>query len=165
MTALYPGSFDPPTCGHLDIIQRSTRLFGHVVIAILQNPQKKGCFPVEQRIAMLEKCLQDLPNTTVVAFSGLTTELARHEGAVCMIRGLRAHGDFDSEWNLAAINRKLAPDIETVFLPCSSEMDAVSSSAVRELASYGKPLDGFVPDEIKPEITNYFSARQAVKGE
>lgn len=154
---IYPGSFDPITCGHMDVIRRSCALFDRVVVAVNRNPAKAGCFPMEERVELIELCCRDLPQVSVVCHEGLTVELARRVGACAMVRGLRAVSDFESEETLAQINRRLAPEVDTVFLTARPEHTMVSSSGVRELALFGADLSGFVPREIEERVKARFA--------
>ena len=130
-----PGTFDPVTYGHVDIIQRASRLFDHVYVAVMRNPEKKPLFTVTERISMLQAQLAHLPNVTVESFAGLAVEYAHEKGALAIVRGLRAVTDFEFEFKLAAMNRNLADDVETVFMMTSSEYSFISSSAIKEVAS------------------------------
>lgn len=154
--ALYPGSFDPPTLGHMDMIRRAASMFDELVVAVIRNPSKQGTFSMEERLQMLQRCVQDLPNVSVDCFEGVTVRYARQIGASVMIRGLRSTNDFDMEQQLAQVNQRLAPDIETIFLMCRPEHSVVSSSNVRELASYGCSISGYVMDEIAPDIFRHY---------
>ena len=150
--AIYPGSFDPVTTGHMDIIRRAAGLFDHLIVCVSHNPAKQGLLPVEERIRLLQRCCGDLPNVTVDSTAGLTIRYAQRMGACAMIRGLRSVKDFQSEQELAQINQRLAPEVETVFLLSRPEHACVSSSAVRELLAFGGSLDGFVPAPIIPSL-------------
>ena len=160
-TAIYAGSFDPVTEGHLDILRRGLTLFDRVIVVITHNPDKRGCFTVPEREALLRKCTRDMPGVSVDSWSGLTTAYARRVGACAMLRGLRDGGDWQAEQRLALINRRLCPEAETVFLTALPEHMAVSSSAVRELASYGAPLTGYVPACIEEDIRARFAEAAA----
>ena len=155
---LYPGSFDPVTVGHLDLIERATGLFDEVIVAVQHNPAKKGYFSVEERIALLNRCCARWPKVRIVSSTGLTTALARELGACAMLRGLRSEKDFQAEQELAQINRQICPEVETVFMLSKPEHQFISSSCVRELASFHGDLQGFVPEEIMPEIKAHFQS-------
>ncbi len=114
--ALYPGTFDPPTNGHVDLIQRGSKLFGHLTVAVLNNPEKNPLFSVEERIEMLRESTVAMPNVSIAAFDGLMVDFARQEGASAVLRGIRAISDYEYEFQMALMNRRLAPEIETVFL-------------------------------------------------
>ena len=147
--ALYPGSFDPVTNGHLDVLTRSLGVFDQVVVAVLENPRKKALFPVETRVVVLETAIRDAginpDHASVVSFDGLTVDAAREHDARWIVRGLRAISDFEIEGQLAHNNRVLAPDIDTVFFMTSSEFGYVSSSLVKEIASFGGDVSTMVP--------------------
>ncbi len=155
---LYAGSFDPLTCGHLDVIRRACDLFDRVIIAVAHNPGKKNAFTLSERIEMVRLSTAGL-NTEVVGVTGLTVTCAREYGAKVMIRGLRAASDFESERMLAQVNRSLAPEIETLFLVGAPEHSHISSSAVREMASYGCSLKGFVPEENEQIIEEHYRTK------
>lgn len=155
---VYPGSFDPVTVGHMDIIRRAVGLFDRVIVAVIGNPAKHGgCFPVAERLEMLRRCVADMPQVEVDCFDGLTVDYVRARGACAMVRGLRDVGDFESEKILAQINQTLAPEIETVFLVGLPEHSIVSSSGVRELATFGASISGYVPDCVAGQIKARFN--------
>ena len=145
--ALYPGSFDPVTNGHLDVLTRALGVFDQVVVAVLENPRKKALFPVETRVVVLETAIRDasIDHATVVSFDGLTVDAAHEHDARWIVRGLRAISDFEVEGQLAHNNRVLAPDIDTVFFMTSSEFGYDSSSLVKEIASFGGDVSTMVP--------------------
>ncbi len=147
--ALYPGSFDPVTNGHLDVLTRALGVFDQVVVAVLENPRKKALFPTETRVVVLETAIRDAginpDHASVVSFDGLTVDAAREHDARWIVRGLRAISDFEVEGQLAHNNRVLAPDIDTVFFMTSSEFGYVSSSLVKEIASFGGDVSTMVP--------------------
>ncbi|MBO8126776.1 MAG: pantetheine-phosphate adenylyltransferase [Firmicutes bacterium] len=146
--AVYPGSFDPITNGHIDIIQRSRHLFDKVIVAVAHNPEKKAWFTVDERLELLKETLKDYPNVTCDSFSGLTVAYARKVGASALIRGLRAISDFENEFMMALMNRNIAPELETVFLMTSTEYTFLSSSAVKELVLFGGPVSSLVPPVV-----------------
>ena len=154
--AIYPGSFDPITNGHLDIIRRSAKLFDEVVIAVLNNSQKNPLFSVNERVNMIKELTKDIPNVKVDSFQGLTIDYAREIEATVMIRGLRAVSDFEYELQIAQTNKVQYPEIETVFLNSDLNYSYLSSSIVREFASYGGDISKFVPEEIIPTIREKF---------
>ncbi|MFA6092411.1 MAG: pantetheine-phosphate adenylyltransferase [Elusimicrobiota bacterium] len=143
--AVYPGSFDPVTRGHLDIVHRACRLFDKVIVAVLSNPSKKGTFSVSERLRMLEECLRDVPGAEVDAMSGLLADYLRARGSHVIIRGLRVVSDLDYEFQMAAINRQLYPKVETVFLMPDERYTYLSSSIVKTVAQFGASLDQFLP--------------------
>ena len=153
---LYAGSFDPITLGHLDIIERASALFDRVIIAVSRNPEKKSAFSLEDRILMIRTAVSHLPSVDVEVCEGLTVEFARAHGAGVMIRGLRAISDFEGERSLAQINRSICPEVETLFLIGKPEHSHISSSGVREMASYGCSLAGFVPETIEEMIHRHY---------
>jgi pantetheine-phosphate adenylyltransferase len=147
--ALYPGSFDPVTNGHLDVLKRALAVFDHVVVAVLENPRKNPLFPTQTRVVVLEKAIADARldagQVSVVTFAGLTVEAARSHHAKWIVRGLRAISDFESEGQLAANNRVLSGDIDTVFFMTAIEYGYVSSSLVKEIALFGGNVSSMVP--------------------
>jgi pantetheine-phosphate adenylyltransferase len=146
-TAVYPGSFDPVTLGHLDIITRGAALFDQLYVGVLLNTTKRATlFSLEERVAMLSEATTHLPNVKCESFSGLTVEYARARGAQVILRGLRAVSDFEFEFKLAEANRHLASEIETMFLMTSPAYSFLSSSIVREVAQLGGSISGWVPD-------------------
>ena len=152
-TAIYPGSFDPITKGHLNIIERAAKIFDVVVVCVMVNSDKKNpLFSLEERLRLIDKVIKDLPNVRVETFSGLLAEYAkRHEPAV-IVKGLRAVSDFESEFQMALINRKINPNLDTFFLTASEKYTYLSSSVVKELARYGADLSGLLPEEIIEDV-------------
>lgn len=141
---LFPGSFDPFTLGHADIVQRALGLFDEVVVAVGYNEQKKGWMPVEERVEAIRKLYKDEPRVRVESYTGLTVDFARGKGVTAIVRGVRTTADFEYEMQLADVNRQLT-GIETVLLPASPQLASLSSSVVRELASFGHDVSGFLP--------------------
>ena len=152
--AVYPGSFDPMTNGHLDIITRAAKTFDKVYVAILTNSAKKPCFSIEQRIDWLRRATAHLDNVEVDSFSGLLVNYANQIGASIIIKGLRAVSDFEYEFQMALTNRALSPNIETMFLMTNGEYSYLSSSIVKEIAKLGGSLGGLVPDFMIEEVKN-----------
>ncbi|NLJ80595.1 MAG: pantetheine-phosphate adenylyltransferase [Firmicutes bacterium] len=146
--AICPGTFDPVTYGHLDIIKRSSSLFDHAYICVLQNPSKIPFFTVEERLEMLSLETKQIANVSVETFSGLAVEYAKQKGAIAIVRGLRAITDFDFEFKLASMNHSLASSIETIFMMTSSEYSFISSSAVKEVASLGGDISKWVSPAV-----------------
>jgi len=146
--ALYPGTFDPPTNGHVDLIQRGSKLFGHLVVAILNNPDKNPLFTVEERVEMLQEVTSSLPNVSVATFDGLMVEFARKQGASAVLRGIRAISDYEYEFQMALMNRRLAPEIETVFLQPAGRYSFVSSRMLKEVFSFGGDVTGLLPPNV-----------------
>lgn len=158
--AVYPGSFDPVTNGHLDIIKRASVNFDKVYVAILTNSAKTPRFSLEQRIDWLQRATCDLPNVEVASFSGLLVNYANEIGANVIIKGLRAVSDFEYEFQMALINRKLSPHIETMFLMTNGRYSYLSSSIVKEVAKLGGSLDGLVPEFMIEEISREITKKQ-----
>ena len=146
--AIYPGSFDPVTYGHLDIIIRSSNLVDELVIGVLKNKAKMPLFSVEERVKMLEEVTKELPNVKVVPFDGLLVEFAKKMDAKIVIRGLRAVTDFEYELQMSQTNHKLEPDVETMFLTTRLEYSYLSSTIVREVAAFGGDISQFVPEAV-----------------
>ena len=147
-TAVYPGTFDPVTNGHVDLIQRAARLFGRVIVAVAANPGKAPAFPLEQRVALVHDVVDGLANVEVLSFDTLLVDFLHQCGASVILRGLRAVSDFEYEFQLASMNRQLAPDIETVFLTPAEQYAFVSSSLVREIAALGGDVSPFVHPKV-----------------
>ncbi len=146
--ALYPGTFDPPTNGHVDLIQRSAKLFDHLIVAILVNPVKNPLFTVQERVEMLEEVVEPLGNVSIATFDGLMVDFARRQGATAVLRGIRAISDYEHEFQMALMNRRLAPEIETVFLQPAGRYSFVSSRMVKEVFSFGGDVSGLVPTNV-----------------
>lgn len=147
-TAVYPGSFDPLTNGHVDVIERATRLFDRVIVAILVNPAKQPLFSVQERLAMIGDVFATRPNVEADTFSGLLVDYARRRGAAAILRGLRGVTDFDYERQMALMNRHLSDEIDTVFLMPSGATAHISASLVREIAALGGSVAGLVPAAV-----------------
>ena len=148
-TAVYPGSFDPVTRGHLDIIKRASKVMDKLVIGVLKNSAKNPLFTLEERVALLQECTKDIPNVSVVAFEGLSVDFAKKNHATVMVRGLRAVSDFENEIQLAHTNFAMLPEIETVFLATAIKWSYLSSTIVREAAHYGQDVSRFVPRNVE----------------
>jgi pantetheine-phosphate adenylyltransferase len=149
---VYPGSFDPVTNGHIDIIQRAARMFDKVIVAVVANPNKQPAFTLEDRAAFLKRVLSDMDNVEVDSFSGLLIDYMHVKKASVIIRGLRAVSDFEHEFQMALMNKKLDDNIETIFMMTSGQYSYLSSSMVKEVAGLGGCIKGLVPDEILPEV-------------
>jgi pantetheine-phosphate adenylyltransferase len=155
--AIYPGSFDPITLGHLDVIERGVKMFEQVVVAVLYNPDKKAVFSVEKRIEQIRRCTQHLPNLEVDSFVGLTVEYAKLRQAHVLLRGLRVLSDFEKELQMAHTNKVLWSGIETVFLATNKEYSFLSSSVVKEIARFGGSVDHLVPENVAKDLHLYYS--------
>ena len=150
--AICPGSFDPVTKGHLDIISRASKLFEKVIVMVVINAEKKPSFSVEERVEMIRRAACGLPNVEVDTFSGLLMDYARAVGATAVVKGLRAVTDFEYEFQMSLINKKLNPEVDTLFLTTSAEYMYLSSSIVKQIASFGGNVDDFVPEQIIDEV-------------
>ncbi|MGB3295772.1 MAG: pantetheine-phosphate adenylyltransferase [Phormidesmis sp.] len=157
MIAIYPGSFDPITLGHLDIITRSSPLYERVIVVVSRNPSKDPLFTVDQRIAQIIKATEHLANVKVDSFDGLTVTYAKTCRAKVLLRGLRVLSDFEKELQMAHTNKTLSSDIETVFLATSTEYGFLSSSLVKEIAKFGGPIDHLVPEHIAIDVEKCYS--------
>ncbi|MBN3033595.1 MAG: pantetheine-phosphate adenylyltransferase [Candidatus Saganbacteria bacterium] len=146
--AVYPGSFDPVTSGHLDVIERAARLFDRVIVAVIRNPEKSPLFSFQERMDMLKASVPHCDNVAVDSFDGLLVEYVRGQKACAVVRGLRAVSDFDYEFQMALTNRRMAPEIETVFLMTDYRYSYLSSSFVRQIAGLGGDVSGLVPDPV-----------------
>ena len=157
MRALYPGSFDPLTLGHLDLIERASRLFDGVIVAVLQNPSKSPAFGLEQRLQQIRMATQHLSGVEVGSFDGLTVDYARHCGAGVILRGLRALSDFEFELQIAHTNHSLSPAVETLFLATAVQHSFLSSSVVKEVARFGGDVSHLVPEGVARELGTLFN--------
>jgi pantetheine-phosphate adenylyltransferase len=155
--AIYPGTFDPITHGHADIVRRASRLFGHTVVAVAESPRKEPSFSLDERVRLARSALAGLANVEVRGFDMLLARFAREQGASVILRGLRAVSDFEHEFQLAAMNRQLAPELETLFLSPAEEYSFVSSSLVREIARLGGDVSNFV----SPAVVHALAERYA----
>ncbi|MBE9228640.1 pantetheine-phosphate adenylyltransferase [Phormidium sp. LEGE 05292] len=150
--AIYPGSFDPITLGHLDVISRGSKLFERVIVAVLQNPSKSPLFTMQERIDLIQQSISHISNVEVDCFDGLTVNYAKLRGASVIIRGLRVLSDFEKELQMAHTNKTLSEEIETVFLATSTEYGFLSSSVVKEIARFGGSVDHLVPKHVAIDI-------------
>ncbi|MGI6097733.1 MAG: pantetheine-phosphate adenylyltransferase [Dethiobacteria bacterium] len=154
---IYPGSFDPVTKGHLDIIDRAHRVFDFVTVSVLENPRKKATFTIEERVEMLKKITANYDNVEVDYFRGLLVDYAAQKGVKIVIKGLRAVSDFELEFQMALVNQKLNPSIETLFMMTSTKYAHLSSSIVKEVASFGGDISELVPPEVHDQIKTKFA--------
>lgn len=159
LVAVYPGSFDPVTNGHLDLIQRCAPLVDKLVVAVLMNAHKSPLFSLEERVAMLEEVLGDFPNVEVDAFDGLLVDYARRKGARLLLRGIRAVSDYEYELQMALMNRRLAPEIETMFMMAGEAYSFLSSKLVKEVIGLGGNVSGLVPASVEEKL------RQRIPGQ
>ena len=152
--AIYPGSFDPITNGHLDIITRGSKIFDKLIVGVLVNIDKKGLFPIEERVELIKRVTSNLENVEVVYFNGLLVDLAKKYDAKIILKGLRAVSDFEYEFQMALMNSQLDSNIETLFMTTSAEYSFLSSSSVKQVAKFGGKIQGLVPDEIINDVLN-----------
>ncbi|MBE3557099.1 MAG: pantetheine-phosphate adenylyltransferase [Firmicutes bacterium] len=157
-TAIYPGSFDPVTYGHLDLIERATRIFDRVIVAVLRNTDKPGLFSIEERMGLLREACQSFAGVEIDAFDGLLVDYVRSKGADVVVRGLRAVSDFEHELQMALMNRTMAPEVETFFMMTSAGYSFLSSSLVREIASFGGPVHDLVPPHVEVALRRKFQS-------
>lgn len=161
--AIYPGSFDPITNGHLDIIKRSSKLFDELVVGVLINPDKKGLFTIEERVELVRKSVKGIDNVKVYSFSGLLMTFMKKHNIKVIIKGLRAVSDFEYEFQMALMNNKLDPNIETIFMMTSAQYSYLSSSSVKQVAMFGGCVKNLVPDQILKDliekVNNYVTNR------
>lgn len=160
-TAIYPGTFDPITNGHLDLIARASRLYHKVVVAVAVNRSKTPLFSLDERVDLAKAVTSEFPNVLVIGFDNLLVQCAKQQGANVILRGLRAVSDFEYEFQLAGMNRRLAPELETVFLTPAEQYEFISSSMIREIAQLNGDVSCFVPDLVHQCLINKFSASKA----
>ena len=158
--ALYPGTFDPPTNGHIDLILRGSRLFDHLLVAALVNPAKSPMFTLDERLEMLREVTAGIPNVSIGTFNGLMVDFAHQQGCTAVLRGIRAISDYEYEFQMALMNRRLAPEIETVFLQPAGRYSFVSSRMLKEISSLGGDVTGLLP----PTVLRRMRARQGNGG-
>jgi pantetheine-phosphate adenylyltransferase len=156
ITAIYPGTFDPITNGHLDLIARASKLYRKVVVAVAVNRGKTPLFSLDERVALAKAVTSEFPNVLVIGFDNLLVECAKQQGAHVILRGLRAVSDFEYEFQLAGMNRRLAPELETVFLTPAEQYEFISSSMIREIAQLNGDVSCFVPDLVHQSLINKF---------
>lgn len=153
---MFPGSFDPVTRGHMDIIRRAARMFDRVIVAVMVNPEKRGCFPFEKRVEMLEKACSEMKNVSVIHATGLTAEVAKEMNVTALVRGVRNVSDLEAENAMAHINGQLVDGLDTVYFPATMDKSNISSTFVRQLASYGADISAYVPEEVLDDIKSAF---------
>jgi pantetheine-phosphate adenylyltransferase len=154
--ALCPGTYDPLTEGHRDIIKRCSKIFSRVIVAVSKNNRKKPFYPIDKRVDFIKRSLSEMDNIEVVTFEGLLVDLAKRENASVIVKGLRAISDFEYEFQMAQINKKLNPEVETMFMVTNPKFAYLSSSAVKEVACFKGCIKGLVPDEIEKEISESY---------
>ena len=157
VSCVFPGSFDPVTKGHMDLIERAAALFDRVTVTVMNNIRKQGAIPVEKRIELLRKACMPFPNVRVERWDGLLADYMEQKAERIIIRGVRSAAEMDQEMQSCAANKKLNPSVETLFLPVNPELNGVSSSAVREIAAFGGEIGAFVPEGLTEEITGLLS--------
>lgn len=159
ITAIYPGTFDPITLGHVDIVSRAAPMFGELILAVAGSTSKNTVFSADERVELAANVLCRFPNVRIMKFEGLMVDFAKKNGASIILRGLRAVSDFEYEFQLAGMNRKLMPEADTVFLPTSEKFTYISSSLVREIAKYGGDIGEFVPPGVKEVLIKKLAAQ------
>lgn len=155
--AIYPGSFDPITNGHLDIIDRGSKIYDKLIVAVLVNVDKNCLFSIDERVELIKRVTKDLDNVEVLSFEGLLVDFAKLHNSKVILKGLRTMSDFEYEFQMALMNSKLNPDIETVFMMTSSAYSYVSSSSVKQVAKFGGSINGLVPEELIEEVMDKFN--------
>lgn len=155
---VYPGSFDPITYGHLDIIERASKIFDKLIVAVVCNPNKTSAFTLEERVELIKECTKDFNNIEVDSFCGLLIDYLRQKEATVVVKGLRVIADFEYEFQMALLNKNLDPDIETVFMMTNNKYSYISSSMVKEIARFGANIDEFVPIIIKQKVLGKLTA-------
>ena len=158
--AIYPGSFDPVTSGHLNIIQRASKIFDKLIVCVMVNAGKNPMFTLEERVELIRRVTGDLPNVEVDSSSELLADYARRRGSCVIVKGLRAGSDFENEFQMALINHKINPELDTMFLTAESQYMYLSSSTVKELGSYGVDLSDFLPAEIIPDFQDRIKSKK-----
>ena len=159
-TAIYPGTFDPISNGHLDIAIRAAKIFDKLIIGVYRTPNKPILFNAEERVELIKKAVSDIPNIDAVAFSGLTVDFAKDVKAIAMVRGLRMSADFEREFDMAMMNKKLSPELEFVCLMSKVEYQFLSSSLLKEAASLGGNIDGLVPKHVAEALRKKFAEKR-----
>lgn len=157
ITAIYPGTFDPITDGHIDLIDRASRLFHKVIVAVATNQGKTPLFSLQERVALAEEVTAHLPNISIIGFNNLLVDCAKEQGADVVLRGLRAVSDFEYEFQMAGMNRRLSPELETMFLTPAEQYEFISSSMIREIAKLKGDVSGFVPECVEKQLIKKFA--------
>lgn len=157
ITAIYPGTFDPVTSGHLDLIARAAKLFDEVIVAIAINSNKTPLFTIDERVSLAKAVTEEFENVSVIGFGNLLVDCAKEHGAHVIVRGLRAVSDFEYEFQLAGMNRRLSPDLETVFLTPAEQYEFISSSMIKEIARLNGDVSGFVPGIVRESLIRKYS--------
>ena len=157
ITAIYPGTFDPVTNGHIDIIARAARLYYRVIVAVAVNRNKSPLFDIQQRVALLQQVTTEFENVEIIGFDNLLVDCAKQQGADVILRGLRAISDFEYEFQLAGMNRRLSPDLETMFLTPAEQYEFISSSMIKEIARLGGDVSSFVPEIVLKNLIEKFN--------
>ena len=160
--AIYPGSFDPVTSGHLNIIRRGAAIFDKLIVCVMVNAGKNPMFTLEERVSLIRRVTADIPNVELDCSSELLADYARRKGGCVILKGLRAGSDFENEFQMALVNRKLNPELDTMFLTAESQYMFLSSSMVKELGSYGADLKDFLPEEIIPDFRERIENRKII---
>ena len=161
--AIYPGSFDPVTSGHLNIIRRAANIFDRLIVCVMVNAGKNPMFTLEERVELIQRVTGDIPNVEVDCSSELLANYAKRRGGCVIVKGLRAGSDFENEFQMALINHKINPELDTMFLTAESQYMYLSSSTVKELGSYGAALSDFIPEEIIPDFQKKIGAKEESK--
>ncbi len=156
LTAIYPGTFDPVTNGHVDLIARAAKLYQKVIVAVAVNNNKTPLFSLDERVALVQGVIHDFPNVSVIGFNTLLVEFAKQQGARVILRGLRAVSDFEYEFQLAGMNRRLSPNLETMFLTPAEQYEFISSTMIREIARLQGDVSSFVPPFVQQALTEKF---------
>lgn len=159
--AIFPGTFDPVTNGHVDLVERASRVFDRVIVAIADNPQKAPLFSLNERVNLTKQAVASLPNVAVDGFSVLLMDFAREKGACAIVRGLRAVSDFEYEFQMASMNRRLCPDIESLFLTPAETYSFLSSTMVKEVSRYGGHVSAFVPEHVEKALAARWATNRA----
>ncbi len=157
VTAIYPGTFDPITNGHLDLIARAAKVYFRVIVAVAVNQDKSPLFTIDERVRLAQQITSNYVNVEIIGFDTLLVDCAREQGAHVILRGLRAVSDFEYEFQLASMNRRLSPDLETMFMTPAEQYEFISSSMIREIAKLGGDVSSFVPDVVRQKLLEKFS--------